>query len=148
MKIKSFNSYFLNEGIIKFDDFEKKEEKVTVTGDDEHGNVVIELTPDEEASMADDDDEIVNSDVEGEEPLEEKADPLVVTSKDTMRIKDIVSKAAGNVEKAKKLAETMCKLITDKWKALRRARAADMENEHDLAEIFIQRAKELGAFGA
>lgn len=143
-KIKLFEEYF-NEGIIKFEDFDKKEknEEVTVTGDDENGNVTIELTPDEEADMADDQEEECDDD-----HLEEAKDPLLVTSKDVIRIQDIMEKAAGNMEKAKRLAETMCKLITDKWKALRRARAAEREGQDILADIFINRAKELGAFGA
>ncbi len=64
-----------------------------------------------------------------------------------MRIKDILTKAAGNAEKATKLAQTMARLITDKWKALRRARAAEREEQEGLADIFMARAKELGAFG-
>ena len=75
--------------------------------------------------------------------MDEAADPLEVTSKDTMRIQDIIKKAAGNMWKAKQLAETMCKLITTKAKAFRRGRAADMEKQHDLAIIFFRRAAEL-----
>jgi len=133
-KIKLYEEYF-NESITKFDDFGKdkdpKEGHEAELGVD---NDKDELEPEE-----DDDDE---------NHLEEGADPLVVTSKDTMRIQDIQRKSNGNMDKAKKLAQTMCKLITDKWKAIRRARAAERENEHDLADIFFNRAKELGAFSS
>lgn len=130
-KIRSFDE-FINEGIIKFEDFGRKNE-------DDSNHHGIEEPTDEIEPEEDDDDE---------NHLEEGADPLAVTSKDTMRIQDIQKKSNGNMDKAKKLAETMCKLITDKWKALRRARAAERENEHDLADIFFNRAKELGAFAS
>ena len=102
------------------------------------GGENIELSQEEIDSMADDEDEEVD----------EAANPLDVTSKDIMRIKDIVRKAAGDDFKAKSLATTMCKLIKDSYKALRRARAAERENEQDLADIFFKRATELGALGA
>ncbi len=125
-KIKLYEEYF-NESITKFDDFGKdKDPKEGHEAELGLDNDKDELEPEE-----DDDDE---------NHLEEGADPLVVTSKDTMRIQDIVKKAAGNAEKAKKLAETMCKLITDRFKALRRARAAEREGEYDLADIFYRKS--------
>ena len=136
-KIKSFNDFFTNQ-----------------TSEDE--DVRIELGAEETPSKPDDeidpdlnDPDMDMEDEEGEEEsLEEKADPLLVTSKDIMRIHDIMTKSEGNMEKAKKLASTMAKLITDKWKAIRRARAAEREGEDILADIFMQRARELGAFAA
>lgn len=101
-------------------------------------NIEVEISQDDLDSMADDEDEEV----------EEAANPLDVTSKDTMRIQDIVRKAAGSEYKAQTLASTMCKLIKDSYKALRRARAAERENQHKLADIFFKRATELGALGA
>lgn len=130
-KIKLYEEYF-NEGITKFEDFGKEEKPNEDTG--HHAEIEDDLEPE-----TDDDDET---------HLEEGADPLVVTSKDTMRIQDIQKKSNGNMDKAKKLAETMCKLITDKWKAIRRARAAEREGEDILADIFFAKAKELGAFSA
>jgi hypothetical protein len=93
---------------------------------------------------ADRDYEEGNSEDDQEGDLDEAADPLLVTSKDTMRIQDIMRKSAGNMWKAKQLAETMCKLIQDKWKAIRRARAADKEGQSELADIFFRRAADLG----
>lgn len=135
-KIKLFED-FTNEELKRIEDFNATDntEDIEETTDGEY-----ELNQDDEDSMKDDDEDPDNQ-------LEEAADPLVVTSKDIMRIQDIVAKSAGNAVKAKKLAETMCKLITDKWKALRRARAAEREGEPDLADIFTHRAKELGAMG-
>ena len=78
-----------------------------------------------------------------DDDLEEAADPMLVTSKDTMRIQDIMRKAAGNFSKAIQLATTMGKLITDKYKALRRARAAEREGYPELADIFFRRYAEL-----
>jgi hypothetical protein len=139
-KIKLFED-FTNEELKRIEDFDAvdKTDDVEETTDGEY-----ELNQDDEDSMRDDDEDENDPDNQ----LEEAADPLVVTSKDIMRIQDIVRKAEGNASKAKKLAETMCKLITDKWKALRRARAAEREGEPDLADIFTHRAKELGALGA
>lgn len=133
-KIKLFED-FTNEEIQKFEDFGKEEAPV-------NNNEDVDLTEDEIKDI--EDGEVDDED----DQLEEKADPLAVTSKDIMRIQDIVRKSEGNAYKAKKLAETMCKLITDKWKALRRARAAEREGEVELADIFTHRAKELGAMGA
>lgn len=81
---------------------------------------------------------------EEDEELEEGKDPYAVTSKDTMRIQDIHDKANGDKFKMKRLAETMCKLITDASKATRRALAAEQLKFYDLAELFFARARELG----
>jgi len=132
-KIKLFEDYF-NEGIKKFEDFAKPEQNEDA---DHHGTLSPDDDLDIELEPEDDDDD----------SLEEKADPLSVTSKDVMRINDIREKANGNMDKMKKLAETMCKLITDKMKAVRRARAAERAGEEELANIFYARAQKLGAFG-
>jgi hypothetical protein len=124
---------------VKPNDIQLKEEEKEAPEAPEEADEIeldIELSPEDEEDMQDD-----------EEEIDEAADPLAVTSKDIMRIKDIVRKAEGNAYKAKKLAATMCKLITDKWKALRRARAAEREGQSDLADIFTKRATELGALG-
>jgi len=125
--------------ITRFEDFfnkkNEKEEIQQISGDED---ITVELTPEEIQDMESEDDE----------ELEEAADPLLVTSKDTMRIQDIVRKSEGNAYKAKALALTMCKLIKDRFKALRRARAAEREGQKDLADIFFKRATELGAMGA
>lgn len=64
-------------------------------------------------------------------------------SKDEMRINDILTKANGDRNKAKQLAQLMANKITDKSKALRRANAAEDNNCHDLANIFLKRAMQL-----
>ena len=73
----------------------------------------------------------------------EKTHPEEVTSKDTMRISDIIKKSGGDDEKAKSLATTMAKLIKDYYKAVRRAKAAVEAGREDLAEIFYNRAAAL-----
>jgi hypothetical protein len=118
-------------------EMEEPEGEIKVVSGDE--DIEIELSPEDIEDMESEDED---------ELEEEKADPLMVTSKDTMRIKDIVRKSNGSPSKAKQLANQMCNAIKDKWKALRRARAADMEKRSDLADIFIKRATELGALGA
>ncbi len=60
-------------------------------------------------------------------------------AKDEMRIRDIVSKAAGSRSKIIQLTTTMANKITDKDKALRRARAAEEDNYHEIANIFYKR---------
>ena len=119
--------------------FEEYNEEET-TPKDVEVELDIELSPEDEAEMLDDDED-------GEEELEEAKDPLMVDSKDLMRIDDIVRKAAGNAYKAKALAQQMANAITDKWKALRRARASERKGQSDLADIFTKRATELGALG-
>jgi endonuclease III len=77
--------------------------------------------------------------------IEEGKDPEEITSKDTMRIEDIITKAGGDWnEKAKSLARQMAKAITDKYKAYRRGLAAENENWHEMARIFFLRAGQLG----
>jgi hypothetical protein len=63
--------------------------------------------------------------------------------KDMRRIEDIIKKAGGNREKEERLATIMANKITDKAKAIRRAKAAEDENYHNIAKIFYNRAKML-----
>lgn len=64
-------------------------------------------------------------------------------AKDATRIADIRRKSNGNVLKARQLATTMAEAITKADKALRRYRAAEDVNEHDLAQIFYRRYQAL-----
>lgn len=79
-----------------------------------------------------------------ESEINEAKDPTEVTSKDTMRVEDIIRKAGGDWnEKAKNLARQMANAITDAAKAIRRARAAEEDNWHEMASIFFGRAAQL-----
>jgi len=79
-----------------------------------------------------------------ESEINEAKDPTEITSKDTMRITDIIRKAGGDWnEKAKALARQMANAITDAAKAVRRARAAEEENWHEMASIFFNRSVQL-----
>lgn len=64
-------------------------------------------------------------------------------SKDEKRIRDLMNSSRSGAEMLSK-ARTMALKITDGAKALRRARAAESENLHDVAEVFFDRAKNLG----
>jgi len=64
-------------------------------------------------------------------------------SKDEMRINAMVDKATDDKHLIR-LATTMAKRITKGEKAYNRAEAAEDQNYHDVAEIFYDRAKELG----
>ena len=65
--------------------------------------------------------------------------------KDRKRINDIIKKADGNDEKENKLAQTMCKLIQDRFKAYRRYKAAKSLKgiNWEVTKIFLRRAAEL-----
>jgi hypothetical protein len=85
------------------------------------------------------------------EKFTEDSDPIHdlgigVEQKDLMRINDIIKKAHGYSWEEKKLAETMCKLITDKNKAFRRYLAAKSikGDSWPVTKIFLRRAKQLG----
>lgn len=69
----------------------------------------------------------------------EKAEP-----KDIKRIEDMVAKSNGSDEKLLQLARNMAHAITDADKAHRRGLAAESEGQDDVAEIFFDRAKEIG----
>ena len=73
-------------------------------------------------------------------------------AKNFKRVKDIISKSEGDVDKAIRLARTQANLIKDEMKALNRANAAQqMERVEDepiyenIFEVFFQRAYELGS---
>ncbi len=69
--------------------------------------------------------------------------PMEVTSKDDMRINDIIRKSGGDSAKAEALARTMASRITDYYKAIRRASAAQSAGRSDLAQIFKDRSRQL-----
>ena len=62
--------------------------------------------------------------------------------KDQQRIKDILGKSAGSLEKAKNLANSMATKITDYEKAVRRGEAAD-DFYPEISYIFYDRAADL-----
>jgi len=73
-------------------------------------------------------------------------------AKNFKRVKDIITKSEGDVDKAIRLARTQANLIKDEMKALNRANAAQqMERVEDepiyenIFEVFFQRAYELGS---
>lgn len=68
------------------------------------------------------------------------------SSKDIQRVQDIVTKSNGDENKMLTLANTMCKLITDKNKAFDRALAADqiLGADHPVTKAFAERAEALG----
>ena len=69
--------------------------------------------------------------------------PAEVEFKDEMRINDIIRKSGGDKTKAEALAKTMASRITDRYKAMRRAKAANSLGHPELAQIFNSRTKEL-----
>jgi GH15 family glucan-1,4-alpha-glucosidase len=73
-------------------------------------------------------------------------------AKNYKRVKDIVDKSAGDVDKAYKLSQTQANRITDEFKALNRAMAARQTTSSNNGEVykviyetFFQRAYELGS---
>jgi hypothetical protein len=64
--------------------------------------------------------------------------------KDGIRVNNIIRKAGGWNNKAVRLAENMAAAITKGDKALRRARAAEIMGNDEMARIFRDRAKALG----
>ena len=65
--------------------------------------------------------------------------------KNYTRVRDIVTKSNGDVDKAIGLAKTQANRITDEMKALNRAFAAKELNQEHIFEVFFQRAYELGS---
>jgi hypothetical protein len=70
--------------------------------------------------------------------------------KNYKRVKDIVDKSAGDVDKAISLSKTQANRITDEWKAINRSMAAKQVKNFDdvheaIFEAFFQRAYELGS---
>ncbi len=65
--------------------------------------------------------------------------------KNFKRVRDIVSKSDGDIEKQNKLAKLQADKITDEHKALNRAKAACDLGHENIFEIFFRRAYELGS---
>ena len=69
--------------------------------------------------------------------------------KNYMRVKDIVDKSDGDLDKAKRLATTQANKIMDEHKALNRAMAAkEMKSllfSEEIFDVFFKRAYELGS---
>lgn len=65
--------------------------------------------------------------------------------KNFKRVADIQEKAAGDEEKATRLAGLQAAKITDEWKAINRAMAAKQGGYEHIFEVFFQRAYELGS---
>lgn len=74
--------------------------------------------------------------------LDEK-NTMEVELKDEMRINDIIRKSGGDKSKAEALAKTMASRITDRYKAIRRERAARSLGHPELAQIFRERSMQL-----
>lgn len=75
-------------------------------------------------------------------------------NKNFKRVKDIIEKSDGDIDKATRLAQTQANRITDEWKAINRAMAAKqtpyLKNKEykvyeAIFEVFFQRAYELGS---
>lgn len=87
----------------------------------------------------------------GEEPPDEwrkslreaKSTSIRPEPKDYKRINDMINKARDE-DHVLQLARNMANAITDGPKAMRRARAAEAANWHDMADIFYERARDLG----
>jgi hypothetical protein len=77
------------------------------------------------------------------EELVAEKNPAEIELKDEMRINDIIRKSGGDRSKAEALARTMASRITDRYKALRRSKAAYSLGHSNLAQIFSDRTKEL-----
>jgi hypothetical protein len=74
--------------------------------------------------------------------------------KNYKRVKDIVDKSVGDIDKATRLAQTQANRITDEFKAINRAMAAkqtpylnnkEYEIYEAIYEAFFRRAYELGS---
>lgn len=77
------------------------------------------------------------------EQFVEEKNTMEVELKDEMRINDIIRKSGGDKSKASALARTMASRITDRYKAVRREKAARSLGHPELAQIFNDRMKEL-----
>jgi hypothetical protein len=65
--------------------------------------------------------------------------------KNYKRIDDIVTKSAGDEDKAIRLAHQQALKIRDEWKAINRAMVARERGQEHVFEVFFQRAYELGS---
>jgi hypothetical protein len=65
--------------------------------------------------------------------------------KNYKRVKDIVDKSTGDVDKAVDLSKVQANRITDEWKALNRSLTAKEMGYEEIFEVFFHRAYELGS---
>ena len=65
--------------------------------------------------------------------------------KNYKRVRDIVDKANGDVDRMIYLSQTQAIKITDEWKALNRSSAAKELGYEEIFEVFFNRAYELGS---
>jgi len=65
--------------------------------------------------------------------------------KNYQRVKNIVSKSAGDLDKQEKLAQKQANSIRDEWKAINRAMASKELGYMNIYEIFFRKAYELGS---
>ena len=65
--------------------------------------------------------------------------------KNFKRVKDIVDKSVGDVDKAVALSKLQANRITDEWKALNRSLTAKEMGYEEIFEVFFDRAYELGS---
>ena len=68
-------------------------------------------------------------------------------NKNYQRVRDIVSKSDGDVDRKRSLARVQANRITDEKKAINRAMAARESGEEDIFDVFFRRAYELGEVG-
>lgn len=67
--------------------------------------------------------------------------------KNFQRVRDIVKKSDGDIEKQNQLARTQANKITNEAKAVNRAIAAKELGYENICDVFFRRAYELGAVG-
>ncbi len=65
--------------------------------------------------------------------------------KNYKRVKDIVEKSSGDVDKMSSLSRTQAGRIYDEWKAINRAMVAKESGYEEIFEVFFHRAYELGS---
>jgi len=65
--------------------------------------------------------------------------------KNYKRVRDIVDKSNGDVDRMIYLSQTQAIKITDEWKALNRSSAAKELGYEEIFEVFFNRAYELGS---
>lgn len=65
--------------------------------------------------------------------------------KNYKRVRDIIERSSGDKDKQIKLAKIQADRITDEFKALNRARAAEELGFEEVFEVFFRRAYELGS---
>lgn len=65
--------------------------------------------------------------------------------KNHKRVKNIVDRSSGDVDKMVMLAKIQANRITDEWKAINRAMSAREIGQEEIFEVFFHRAYELGS---